>query len=121
MAIIQAVKLIRLTGAGDVLRLDPASRVTRRSLVSEGIKWHGTLEYPCCNIEVVFVSPTHYRLVCGRCGTLETVPVCFKTYEGLARWSFDKIRDDKPANQWGLSHGEDENPWEFFEMLEEPS
>ncbi len=108
-----ATDLIRLTKFGDMLREDPENKVTGKSYIRDGVKWHGNLRYRCSTIEVVEVSETHYRLVCARCGTIVIVPSQFDTRDGLARWCADKIDGDKPENQWGL-------PIEFTELEEGP-
>ena len=97
---------IILTAVGDILRLDPDSKVEENSSLLEGIRWHGD---KCCTIEICETS-THWRIVCtGHCGTLLIVPQEVNTYARLRAYCRENNKtstlrkiEDKLEELWAI-------------------
>ena len=82
---------ILLTEFGDLLRRDLDSKVTDSDAVGAGLMWHNKT----CNYVEPSPTDTHYRLVCGNCGTLLIVPKEVDTYGKLRHWCAKKIQEDQ--------------------------
>ena len=79
---------ITLNGYGDLLRFDYYSPIFDSDLVGKGIIFHNQN----CHIISIVPTPTHYRVVCGLCGTMAVVPIEVITYGKLREWCREQIR-----------------------------